>query len=181
MERAFATKCYYGKGDGGADSIEESLEVYTDNNENENNNAAVDAIIVGTAVDAGNWDIPERVLIAYRHGIGAGGTSSVPDRGRTQYSNDNAAVDAIIEDTAVDVEIKAVCDFGREIAQANWLNDLDFDSSTNGPMILQIIRVQSSMKAPDQRYVENSINATRAIIWKGLLYISILLATARLW
>ena len=58
------------------------------------------------------------------------------------------------------------CDFGREIAQANWLKDLDFDSPINGPMILQIIRVQSSMKAPDQRYVENSINATRAIIWE---------------
>ena len=80
MERAFATKCYNEKGDGGADSIEESLEVYTDNNENENNNAAVDAIIVGTAVDAGNWDILERVPVAYRHGTGAWGTSSVPNR-----------------------------------------------------------------------------------------------------
>ena len=46
MERAFATKCYYGKGDGGAESIEESLEVYADNNENENNNAAVDAEVL---------------------------------------------------------------------------------------------------------------------------------------
>ena len=51
---------------------------------NEIDNAAVDAIIDGTAADAGNWDIPERVLIAYRHGTGAGETSSVPDRGRTQ-------------------------------------------------------------------------------------------------
>ena len=102
MESAFATKFYSGKGDGGADSIEESLEVYADNTENENDNAAVDAIIIGTAVYAGNWDIPERVLVAYRHGTGAGGTSSVPDRGRTQYSNDNAAVDAIIEEAAVD-------------------------------------------------------------------------------